>query len=143
MKKQVFGLFIAGLLWAITVFAQNATNLPVIVLPSTAQTAATITTVDQTNTYWRTGVFFVNVSAYTSGNYTPHIQSKDPVSGTYVDLLVGTAISATGITIMDIGYPSAIPNVSTPAILPRTWRFELVGASTPIMTISVGAVLGN
>jgi hypothetical protein len=112
------------------------------VVSSQTYTATTVNSGDQANFNFKGGQFVVNVSAYTSGTYTPHIQGKDPVSGVYYDILVGPAINATGMTILKI-YPGigVLANGSASDILPQTWRVQLVGASTPSMTLSVQAYL--
>lgn len=117
-------------------------NLATQILPSAARTAATVASADQTNSGWRGVHVVINVSAYTSGSYTPYIQSKDPVSGTYYNVLVGNAISATGVTVLKV-YPgmATIANGAASDFLPRTWRVYFVGASSQSMTFSVGAFL--
>jgi hypothetical protein len=119
-------------------------NLPVTVLASAARSAATVSASDQINNTWSRVHVIINVSAYTSGNYTPKVQGKDPVSGNYYDLCVGTAISATGLTVLKVGPGfGAVANSVCADMLPRTWRVTLAGASTPSMTFSVGAFLGD
>ncbi len=114
-------------------------NIAGTVLPSRAYTDTTVNSQTMANTGWKGGHFAINVSAYTSGNYTPHIQGQDPVSGTWYDLLVGSAISSAGITILKI-YPgiAALSNGAANDIVPISWRVQLAGASTPSMTLSVG-----
>ena len=142
MFKKLICIFL--LLYSYASFAQNVQygNNNLALLPSAAQTGATIVSPDQNNLFFRGGHFIINVTAYTSGTYTPHIQGKDPISGTYYDILVGTAISATGITIIKV-YPGigASVNAASPDILPQLWRVELIGATSPSMTISFSAML--
>ncbi len=136
---------LVGMLFAVSAlcFGQvNTGNLPAQIIASGARTAATVNSGDQTNSQWHRAHIIINVSAYTSGNYTPHIQGKDPVSGTYYDILVGTAIASTGITILKVGPGfGSIPNGATADMLPQAWRVQLIGVSTPSMTFSVGAFL--
>lgn len=122
-------------------FAQ-VSNTTVTPLTSTAQTATSVTSGDFGNFGYRGAHFIVNVTTFTSGTYTPKIQGKDPVTGTYYDILVGPAISATGATILKI-YPgiSTIANGAASDVLPQTWRVVLTGASTPNMVLSVVANL--
>lgn len=119
-------------------------NLAVEILPSAARSAAEVVSTDQTNSGWRGAHIIVNVSAFSSGTYTLYVQGKDPVSGTYYNILVGSALAATGISIYKI-YPgiSTVANGSAADILPRIWRVRFVGAATPTMTFSVGAVMQN
>lgn len=117
-------------------------NGSAILLSATAETGTTINLPSQFNSNYRGTQVVINVSAYTSGNYTPHIQGLDIVSGNWYDILVGQSISSTGETIIKV-YPGigALLNAATPDILPQQWRVQLIGASTPSMTISVSAFL--
>jgi hypothetical protein len=128
----------------LTAFAQMLPNATVIPVAPIALTAATYNSVDQTNTNWKGGHFVVNVSNYNGGTYTVHIQGEDPVSGGYYDILVSAGITASGITVLKV-YPgiTAASNVSVSDVLPKIWRVQLIGTSTPSMTISVGAYLEN
>jgi hypothetical protein len=146
MRKLMLVLFVA-LLWSGVSFAQSQSNATGTVLPSASYTAATVNSQDMSNTNWRGGHFTFNVTAFISGTYTPHIQGKDPVSGVYYDILLatgGNVLSANGITVLKV-YPGvgAIAGGATNDILPSTWRVQLIGASTPSMTLSVGFNLDN
>lgn len=143
MLKRLWVTTLLCVLFAVALpAAAQLQNLAVQILPSAARTDAEVVSVDQTNSGWRGAHVIVNVSAYTSGTYTLYVQGKDPVSGTYYNILGGTALSATGISIYKI-YPgiSTIVNGSASDILPRIWRVRFVGASSPSMTFSVGAVM--
>lgn len=121
-------------------FSQNIEVNPL--LASAARTAATVSSADQTNPQWHSVQVIINVSAYTSGSYTPTIQGKDPVSGNYYTLLTGAALSGTGTTVLSVGPGvTAATNTAAGLYLPRTWRITFAGAATPSMTFSVGAVL--
>lgn len=111
-------------------------------LPLANQTATTVNSPVQQNFNFRGGHFIINCSSFVSGTYTPHIQGMDPISGIWYDILVGSAISSVGITILKI-YPGigSTANASSSDILPQIWRVQLVGASTPSMVISVDAFL--
>lgn len=111
------------------------------ILASSAQTA-TYTSADQTNTSWAGVTLYVNTSAFTSGTFTPKIQGKDPISGIYYDIIVGTAISATGLSVLKI-YPgiTATANSSVSDYLPAVWRVVVTGATTPVATFSISALL--
>jgi len=117
----------------------NTTYQP---LPLATQTATTVNSPVQNNFNYRGGHFIINVVTATSGNYTPHIQAQDPISGIWYDILVGSAISTVGTTVLKV-YPGigASANASASDILPLTWRVQLIGASTPSMVISVSAYL--
>ena len=135
MKRLLFVVL------TLVTFGAFADNWYSQVLPSATLTATTVNSVDIHNPSWKGADIIVNVSAYTLGTYTPHVQGKDPVSGNYYDILVGSAIGAAGVTTLHV-YPgiAATANVAASAILPTTWRVQLVGA-TPNMTLSVGANL--
>jgi hypothetical protein len=131
--KRFFALLIA--LAPLFALAQNSGGT---LIPSAAYTA-TVTSGDQDNTQFRGVHVVINVSSYTNGNFTPKIQGKDPASGTYYDILVGPAISATGATVLKV-YPGigSAANGAAQDILPKTWRVTVIGASTPSATLSVG-----
>jgi hypothetical protein len=138
MRKMLFSLL---LFCCLPCMAQVANQFET-VLPAIAQTAATVNSPTQQNFNFRGGHFVVYVSAYTSGTYTPHIQGYDAISGQWYDILVGTGISAIGENVVKI-YPgiSGTTNVAANDILPSVWRVQLIGTSTPAMTISVGVFL--
>lgn len=126
----------------------NTGNLPSTVLPSASRSALTVNSVDQKNCCWRGGHFIFNVSSWASGVYTPHIQGKDPASGTYYDILVGPAITtpfaSTPFTLRMLIYPGGVAGSATAItdFLPQTWRVQLIGTSSPIsMSMSVGVLL--
>lgn len=117
----------------------QAANLSGTVIASAAQTSAQVNSTDQTNSSFMCGHIIVTVSAYTSGNYTPKLQAKDAASGNYYDILVGLPMSGTGTQVLKV-CPSVgqIVNGATADFLPRIWRVQLNGLSTPSMTFSVG-----
>ena len=108
-----------------------------VALPSLAR-SATVNSADIANNQWCGATIFVNISAYTSGTWTPSIQVKDPLSGNYSTVLTGTALSATGLTVLTV-YPAipAVANTSANGILPTIWRVVMTGATTPVATFSV------
>lgn len=117
---------------------QAADNNSFVLLASSARTA-TVSSVDQRNPGWQRVHVIVNVSAYTSGTWTPRIQGKDPASGSYYDILVGAPITSTGLTVIKAG-PGLWPRSlgSTPDFVPVTWRVQMTGTATPSATFSVG-----
>jgi len=112
------------------------------VLASAARTAS-INSADFTNHNAKGVHIIINVSAIAA---TPSIvvtiQGKDPVSGNYYDLLVGTAITATGINVIKV-YPGIgqIANGAASDLLPRIWRVSIANADADSITYSVGANL--
>lgn len=139
MKKIIA---ITLILFASVAGAQQLGNLTGTVLTSSARTATQTLSPDITNPQWRGGHFIIDVSAYTSGTLTPTIQGKDSASGQYYDILVGSAISATGVTVLKV-YPgiAASANAAASDVLPRVWRFKMTGTATPVVTYSVGSQL--
>lgn len=124
---------------------QSNPNQPIVVLSSAARTAATVNSADQTNISFRCVHVVMNVTAYTSGNYTAYLQAPIPATPTvYYNLLVGPAVSSTGTTVLKMCPGSApLANAVAADILPKTWRVQMIGASTPSMTFSVSGYLGN
>lgn len=121
--------------------AQASNNLGGVLLKSAAQTATQVNTPAQTNTIYRGMHVIVDVTAYTSGSYTPVIQAQDPASLKWYPICCTstTPISAIGTTIIKV-YPGTVPIAGGSAqdILPKVWRVQLNGLSTPSMTLSVG-----
>lgn len=133
--KKTFALFLFCL--CAGAFAQ-VTNTSAKPLPLATYTATTVNSPDQVNNNYRGGHFIINVVTATSGTYTPRIQALDPVSGNWYDILVGSAISTAGTTVLKV-YPGigVVANGSASDVLPPTWRVQLTGASTPNMILSV------
>jgi len=110
------------------------------ILASAARTA-TVDSADFINHNARGAHFIINVTAITA---TPSImvgiQGKDPVSAGYYDLLVSTAITTTGITVLKI-YPgiTTIPNGAASDILPWQFRVRVEHADADSITYSVAA----
>lgn len=144
-KPMLFAALVLGAALALGSIGEaraQAGNLGSIVLPSAARTTAQVNSSDISNLTWSGVHVIVNVTAFVSGTYTPKIQGKDPVSGTYYDILVGPAIGATGATVLKV-YPgiTTVANGAASDVLPRVWRVQLNGAASQSMTFSVGANL--
>jgi len=75
---------------------------------------------------------------------TPTIQGKDLTSGKYYDLLEGTAIVATGITVLKI-HPgiAGLANASANDLLPRIFRVSFNHSAGGSFTYSCGLNLVN
>lgn len=85
----------------------------------------------------------INVTALSaSPSIVATIQGKDPISGTYYDILEGLPITTTGINILKV-YPgiSAFVNQSASDILPRIYRVRMVHANGNSITYSVAGAL--
>lgn len=138
----LFALWLCALCSSTSSWAQSANvNTAASILPSSTFTATTLNLPDQLNSNWKGAHVIINISSFTAGSVTPHIQGKDPVSGVYYDLLVGTALTATGTTVLKV-YPgiAATANAAASDLLPQVWRVQLVGSSAN-MVLSVGANL--
>jgi len=112
------------------------------VLPSVARTAAT-TSSTFTNYAHHGAHVIVNVTvAATAGSITPTIQGFDEVTQAYYDLLVGAAITTTGVTVLKV-YPgiTAVANGSTSDFLPIKWRVSMAVATADSYTYTVSANL--
>ena len=111
-------------------------------LASAARTA-TLNSADFTN-YNAKGLHVViNVTAIAATpSIVPFIQGKDPISGTYYDILEGLPITTTGINIIKV-YPgiSAVVNVSASDLLPRTYRVRVEHGDADSITYSVAGAL--
>ena len=72
----------------------------------------------------------------------PTIEGYDEVSGQWVTLLTGAAITGTGTTTLTL-YPGVTvsANVAVSDVLPRTWRVTMTAADADSLTYSVGANL--
>lgn len=116
-------------------------NSAATVLASEARTA-TVDSTDQTNHNARGAHIIINISAGSGFSLVPKVQAKDPVSGAYYDLLVGTAITTTGTVVLRV-FPGATPasNLVANDMLPRVWRVRVEHADTTSATYSVGAAL--
>jgi hypothetical protein len=114
-----------------------------IILASAARTA-TATGADQADPNAEGLHLIINVTAVTATpSVVPTIQGKSPV-GTYYDVLVGAAITATGTTVLKIGPGiAAVANAAAADILPDTWRVVLTHADADSITYSVAAVLAT
>jgi hypothetical protein len=134
-------LTIAACLLSAPAQAQQAPNQQVTIFPAAVQTATTVNSNDQQNASWKGLHLVVNVSAFTSGTYTVNLQGKDAF-GNYYTILSSTALAATGVVVLKV-YPgeTVAANLSASDFLPAVWRVQLVGATTPNMTISVDANL--
>lgn len=126
-----------------TTVDQARGNLDNISLLASAARTTTQTVADQTN-YNHRGIIVTldvtNVAA--SPSITLEIDMKDPVSGKYIALLTGAAVT-TAVTNVYTVYPGApaTSNVSANSPLPRTWRVKVTANNANSCTYSVGASL--
>lgn len=110
-------------------------------LESAARTA-TATSDDLTNSRHKGCHIIIDVTVDGGGSLTPKIQGKDSVSGKYYDILVGSAISAVGTTVLKV-YPglTASVNAIENDIVPSKFRIVVTAGDANSMTYSVGISL--
>lgn len=115
-----------------------------IILESAPRTA-TVDSADQRDPNAEAVHIIINVTAVTATpSITPRIQGKDPASGGYYDILVGTAVTAAGMTVLKVGPGlAAAANAAAADILPDIWRVRIEHADADSITYSVGAVLAE
>lgn len=109
---------------------------------SHAATAA-VTSRAVTNTRYRGGHIAVRVTATTGTAITPKVQGLVPgTTGTWYDVLSGTAITSTGVTVLKV-YPGIAASAGAAAsdVLPRVFRVSVTQASTKTTAYSVAAGL--
>jgi len=98
---------------------------------------------DQINYNGRGLQLVIDVTAIsgTTPVFTVTVQGKDVASGKYYTLLVSAALSTVSTNLLTV-YPGAAStaNVSTPQVLPRTFRIlYTVSGTTPAVTATIGA----
>lgn len=134
MKKLIAALMMS---MSAAVMAQvpNSTDTPI---PLNTFTDLVLNSSDQVNTNYSCAHFIINVVTATSGTYTPHIQGKSPSGPVYYDILIGSAISSAGVTVLKVCPGIAtLANGAASDMLPKVWRIQMIGASTPNMIFSV------
>lgn len=102
-----------------------------------------VNSADQTNLSGRGINLVIDVTAIsgTSPTLTVTLQGKDTASGQYYTILASAALTATGVTVLQVFPGAAVTaNVSANAQLPRTWRISTaIGGTTPSVTATIGA----
>lgn len=115
-------------------------NSQIVILASAARTT-TQTSADQLAEARHGLHLVVDVTSAGTGSITPKIQGRD-ANGIYYDILVGSAITTTGTTVLKVGRgftPSA--NAVATDGLPANWRVVVTANNANSMTYSVGANL--
>lgn len=112
-------------------------------VPLAAQGAGTVNSSDIINTNGKGINIGINTTIDAAGAYTVALQGKDVVSGTYYTILTSATLAATGFVLMSI-YPGlvAVANTVANAVLPRTYRIQVVVTTGPI-TATIGASVIN
>lgn len=91
------------------------------------------------------GVVVIDITAITGTTPTATftVEGKDPLSGQYYPILVSSALSATGTTVLRI-FPNLTASANAVAndVLPRTFRVSCaIAGTTPAVTATVGVCL--
>jgi hypothetical protein len=124
-----------------TTGAQRVIQEPraITVLASAARTT-TQTQADQTNLSGKGITIVVDVTTAGTGSITMTINVKDSVSGKYITLLSGAAITTNSTTRYRV-YPglTAAANSVASDVLGRTWRIVITHNNANTITYSVGA----
>lgn len=125
-----------------TTFDRQRGNLDNISLIASAAYTTTQTVADQTNYNARGIIVVLDMTVVGTGSVTLEIDMKDPVSGKYVSLLTGAAVTTNSTNVYTV-YPGApaTANVSANSPLPRTWRVKVTANNANSATYSVGAML--
>ncbi len=137
-----FAVSNAGHLFNGSGWDRERANTTETILASAARTTTT-NSADFTNYNARGAHFFIDVTAVTATpSITVNIQGKDPVSGTYYNLLTSVAITTVSTAVLKL-YPGigAVANAAAADILPRTYRVSVTHADADSITYSVGASL--
>lgn len=118
-------------------------NYDTAALVTLAASAVSGNSVDLTNVNGHGLQLGINITAITGTvpTITVTIQGKDIASGQYYTLLQSAAIATTGFTLLTL-FPgaTATANVSSPQVLPRTYRIlYTIAGTTPAVTATIGA----
>ncbi len=113
-------------------------------LYASAARTASPTAVTQTNSAGERGAHIIIVVSAVAAtpSVVPTIEAYDSLSDSWYTLLTGSAITATGTTILKI-YPGIAVNANATAsdILPPVWRVSMTHADSDSITYSVAAVV--
>lgn len=110
-------------------------------LTSTGRTT-TQTQGDQDNPGYKGIAVVLDMTAVGTGSVTLEIDGKDPLSGKYVPLLTGVAVTTNSTNVYTI-YPGGpvTANVSAGFSLWRTWRIKVTANNANSATYTVGYIL--
>lgn len=104
-------------------------------------TPAVVTQDDGTATR-KGGHFVIDITAGATLSITPSIEAFDKASGKWYQLLAGSALTATGTTVLKV-YPgvTAAANLAASDVLPPVWRLVMTHGNTNAATYTVSARL--
>ena len=129
-----------GLKWNGTTWDRERCNIEGTALANQIRTGATAESSDITNYNHRGAHFILNYSTGgTSNLIMMRIQGKDPLGGTYYNIVSTVTLSATGGAAYMI-YPgvtaaaaaAVVSGGGANAVLPRTWRVQVVQSGTSL-----------
>jgi hypothetical protein len=111
-----------------------------ITMSTATSRTTTFTSADVHNEHQEACHLNVNITTPGTFSITPKLQGKDPVSGKYYDLIVGTAMTSTGMQTIKIG-PGIAPaaNAAAQDYLPPLWRAVVTANNANPAVYSVGA----
>lgn len=114
-----------------------------IILASAARTTATNSVDIYRTTETGIHVIFTITAQPGSGSITPEIDAKDSL-GNYYPILIGTALTTTGTTILKVGPGiGAVSNGASADMLPDIYRVHVSVANSASYTYSVTINSGN
>lgn len=124
-------------------YIESANSAQDTILAAAARTATT-TTSDIVKSTEKGVHFILNVTVVPGvDTITPKIQGKDSL-GNYYDLLVGSAISTTGITVLKISPGiGVLANGSAADVMPDVYRIIITASGTGSFTYSLAANKSN
>lgn len=109
---------------------------------TSAGRTTTQTQADQSNPGYKGIAVILDMTSVGTGSVTLEIDGKDPLSGKYVSLLTGAAVT-TNVTNVYTVYPAlvAVANVTASAALWKTFRIKVTANNANSATYTVGYVL--
>lgn len=134
-------LVAAGYTWNGTTWEPKQSNTDLVLLASGSRTATT-SSADQVNANCRGIKVFLSTTTIGTGSITLSIEGKDPISGNYVTLLSGAAVTTNTTNVYTV-YPGApaTANVSANDVLPRDFRVTVTANNANAAVYSVSASL--
>jgi hypothetical protein len=129
-----------GTPYASLLIAVPNANVDNLTLINAVATTTTQVSSDQTNSYGRGVIVYLNMATVGTGSVTLTIQGKDPVSATYYTLLAGVAVITNSFNTYTV-YPgnTVTANVSASTALPKTWRISIVANNANAVTYTASA----
>jgi hypothetical protein len=101
-----------------------------------------VVTQNDGNTFRKGGHFIIDITAGATLLVTPTVDGFDPSSGKWYNIITGTALAATGTTVLRV-YPGLVPatNLTVADVLPSVWRLVMTHGNSNAATYTVSARL--